>query len=49
MKDAKSDSTFFFKNYIEPLINIGMLKLTIPDKPKSKFQKIVVDEKYFIE
>ncbi len=30
---------YFMKTYISPLIEMGKIKLTIPDKPKSKFQK----------
>lgn len=32
-------STYFIKTYIQPLINAGKIKMTLPDKPKSKFQK----------
>ena len=34
-------SYYSFKNYILPLIIKGKLRYTIPDKPKSKYQKIV--------
>ena len=33
---------YFISNYIRPLIEEGILKYTIPEKPKSKNQKIVV-------
>ena len=33
---------YFINNYILPLIDEGKLKYTIPEKPKSKNQKIVV-------
>lgn len=31
--------SYFIKTYIYPLINAGKIKLTLPDKPKSKHQK----------
>jgi len=31
--------TYFLKTYISPLLSEGKLKMTIPNKPKSKFQK----------
>lgn len=31
--------TYFLKTYVTPLIEDGKIKMTIPDKPKSKFQK----------
>ena len=39
--DEKHPS-YFIKNYIIPLIEEGKLKYTIPEKPKSKNQQIVV-------
>jgi len=31
--------SYFIKTYIYPLIDAGMIKMTLPDKPKSKYQK----------
>ena len=36
---------YFVKNYIIPLIEEGKLKYTIPEKPRSKNQQIVIVEK----
>lgn len=33
-----------FKNYIKPIIDLGWLKLTIPDKPTSKNQRYEISE-----
>ena len=32
-------SNYLMKRYVQPLIDAGKLKMTMPDKPKSKFQK----------
>lgn len=32
-------TAFVTKNYIQPLVNAGKLRLCIPDKPKSRYQK----------
>ena len=39
--DEKHPS-YFISNYVRPLIEEGKLKYTIPEKPKSKNQKIVI-------
>ena len=35
---------YFINSYVKPLIEKGILKYTIPNKPKSKNQKIVIAE-----
>jgi len=35
---------YFNKKYLEPLINLKVLQLTIPDKPTSKYQKLKTKE-----
>jgi ATP-dependent DNA helicase RecG len=45
-KKESTDYIYFYDKFIKPLLDIGVLKLTIPEKPKSKFQKIYTDEKY---
>ncbi|MPM99006.1 hypothetical protein SDC9_146196 [bioreactor metagenome] len=30
---------YFLKKYVQPLIEEGKIKMTMPDKPRSKFQK----------
>lgn len=37
----KNHPAYFINTYVKPLIEKGFLKYTIPDKPKSKKQKIV--------
>ncbi len=40
--NAKNDDyKYFSKKFLEPLIEAGLLELTIPDKPTSKYQRIV--------
>jgi ATP-dependent DNA helicase RecG len=29
----------FIKTYISPLVDVGKIKMALPDKPKSKYQK----------
>jgi len=35
------DKNHFLKNYLNPLVESGKLKMTVPDKPNSKNQKYV--------
>ena len=37
--------TNFKKNYINPLVNNGLLALTVPDKPSSPNQRYITTEK----
>jgi ATP-dependent DNA helicase RecG len=41
---SKKDYGYFIYKYIDPLIEKGILEYTIPDKPKSKYQKIKTSE-----
>ena len=36
----------FTKKYMHPLLNAGILKMTLPDKPKSKYQKYISIRNY---
>jgi len=40
----RSDRTKFRKTLLDPLLQAGLLTLTIPDKPRSRFQKYVATE-----
>ena len=37
--------TRFRRDHIQPLVQIGKLKMTIPDKPTSRNQKYIRDNK----
>lgn len=39
-----SNRTKFRNKYIVPLLNIGVLEMTIPDKPNSRLQKYRLTE-----
>lgn len=39
------DSTYFKKNYLDPLMEIGVVAMTIPEKPTSPNQKYFLTEK----
>ena len=40
-----SNRTKFRNKYINPLISEGLLAMTVPDKPNSRFQKYYTTEK----
>lgn len=35
------NKTRFRRDYIKPLVDKGLLKMTIPEKPTSKYQKYI--------
>ena len=43
LKDKKN----FVKNYIQPMIRLGIIEMTNPDKPNSKNQMYVTTEQNF--
>lgn len=42
---ALKDKEHFRKKYIKPLLDQGLIKMTLPDKPNSKYQKYVAVKK----
>jgi len=42
--DIKHRPTFLY-NYLQPALDVGLIEMTIPDKPKSSKQKYRLTEK----
>ncbi|MCH7494335.1 hypothetical protein IIA16_06480 [bacterium] len=44
-KMGYSDKTKFRRKYIKPMLEAGLLAMTIPDKPKSRLQEYKTTQK----
>ena len=42
------NKTRFRRDYIKPLVDKGLLKMTIPEKPTSKYQKYISKWKIYL-